>query len=95
MREGTVLLHGDPTAVVDLGYDKMCVKEPQWSYILRGVSIQLGCPLVTHGDYVITFAAEVRFQFRNQFWNPQPKLQVSMYLIFVKPKNGISASYTN
>ena len=35
------------------------------------------------GTPIITFAVEVQFQTRDQFWNPQPKLQVRMYLIFL------------
>ena len=39
------------------------------------IHLQLDCPSVRHWDYVITFAVEVRFQIRDQFWIIQPKLR--------------------
>ena len=49
--------------------------------------IQLDCPSVTNWDVRITFAVEVRFQIRAQFWIPQPKQHGVWYLVFVvKPQ---------
>ena len=46
--------------------------------------LQLDCTLVRQCAVVITFAAEVRFQFRDQIRKPQSKLHVGMYLIFLQ-----------
>ena len=45
-------------------------------------ALQLDCPSVRHWDVVTTFAVEVRFQIRDQFWIPQPKLHGACYLRF-------------
>ena len=45
--------------------------------------VQLDCLSVTHWDWVITFAVEVQFQFRDQFWIPQLKLHEACYLDFL------------
>ena len=33
------------------------------------------------GTPIMTFAVEVQFQIQDQFWIPQPKLHICMYLI--------------
>ena len=49
---------------------------------LQGAQHTAGLP----GNYKLrhghTFSAEVRFQIRDQFWIPQPKLHWGCYLIF-------------
>ena len=47
-------------------------------------SIQLDHPSIIYWEVIITFAAEVRFQTRDQFWIPQPNLHGTWYLIFCK-----------
>ena len=62
------------------------IKSPHWTVYnmvnTSKVSLQLDCPSVRHWDYVITFADEVQFQFRDQFWIPQGKLHEASYLDF-------------
>ena len=45
---------------------------------------QLDCPSDGHWDYAGIFAVDIRFQIRDQFWIPQPKLHWVKYLIFCK-----------
>ena len=47
-------------------------------------SQRAGDLIIEHWDHVITFAVEVRFQIRIQFWIAQPKLHETMYLFFCK-----------
>ena len=44
--------------------------------------VQLDSPSDEYWDYADIFAVEVRFQIRDLFWIPQPKLHGAKYLIF-------------
>ena len=52
-------------------------------YLASCASLRLDCPSIAHWDYVGIFAVEVRFQIRDQFWIPKPKLHEAKYLIFL------------
>ena len=55
---------------------------------LLRISFTAGLPISYTFDYVKTFAVGVRFQIRDKFWNPQPKLHRAIYLeFFVKHQN--------
>ena len=74
-------------------YLKSKFEAPRGFYLMQNsvrtrLRLQLNCPSDGHWGYAGIFAVEVRFQVRDQFWIPQPKLHGAKYLIFfVKPQN--------
>ena len=63
---------------------------PVYVCAFTSACVQLDCLSVRSWDPIITFAVEVQFQIRDQFWIPQPKLHRQKYLIFfVKSQNGL------
>ena len=46
-------------------------------------AVQLDYPSVRHWEYIITFAVEVQFQIRDQFWIPHQNLHEAYYLDFL------------
>ena len=48
------------------------------------IGLQLDWLKIAEWAYAGIFAAEVRFQIRDQFWIPQPKLHGACYLIFLQ-----------